>query len=132
LCLFYPDAREWYWSRDESFLDFLKTPVNDHFLSQIYFRQYGKWPFGEMRHGVYGCFDFYAEKLGTANINVIISALECLESGKAPKGHWACYCGSGKRMRNCHIDILRILHKKIKPGQISFSLSWLRRNRLFL
>jgi hypothetical protein len=29
------------------------------------------------------------------------------------KGHWSCYCGSGKKLRQCHIDDLSLLRKKI-------------------
>jgi hypothetical protein len=29
------------------------------------------------------------------------------------KGHWLCYCGSGKKLRQCHLDDLSQLRKKI-------------------
>lgn len=132
LCLFYPDARAWYWAYDANFLDFLSGPVNDYFLGQIYFRQEGKWPFGEMRHGVDGAYDFYTEKLGTKNIDEVLLALKYLSPEKLrnrPKGHWPCYCGSGKKMRDCHFETITELHQKIAPVVVQNSLNLLRKYR---
>lgn len=125
LCLFLPEEKWKYWPEGSSILDFLTGPVNDFFLSQLYFEQHGTWPFGERRHGVLGIIDYYAEELGTDDLQVITKALEYL-SAPQPKGHWPCYCGSGKRMRHCHFEKLSYLHRRIQPTVAANSLGYVR------
>lgn len=133
LCLFFPDARAWAWPVGASFLEFLTKPVNDYFLSQLHYEQEGTWPFGEMRHGVDGAYDFYAEKLETTNIDAVLCALEYLKPDKPhtrPRGHWPCYCGSGKKMRNCHFENIKELHNKVDPKNVEHWLKLLGEHRL--
>ncbi len=125
LCLFLPEERWKYWPEGSSFLVFLTGPVNDFFLSQLYFEQHGAWPFGERRHSVLGIIDYYAEELGTDDLQVIAKCLEYL-SAPQPKGHWPCYCGSGKRMRHCHFEKLSDLHRRIQPAVAANSLRYVR------
>lgn len=125
LCLFLPEERAKYWPEGSSFLDFLTGPVNDFFLSQLYFERHGKWSFGERRHGALGIIDYYAEELGTNNLQVIARCLEYL-SAPQPKGHWLCFCGSGKKLRHCHFGKISELHQKIQPAIAANSLTYIR------
>lgn len=106
LCLFLPEERWRYWPEGSSFLDFLTGPVNDFFLSQLYFEQTGEWPFGERRHGALGILDYYVEELGTDDLRIIAKCLQYL-SAPQPKGHWLCFCGSGRKMRHCHFELIQ-------------------------
>ncbi len=126
LCLFLPEERVKYWPEGSSFLDFLRGPVNDFFLSQLYFEQHSEWPFGERRHGALGIIDYYAEELGTTNLQVIAKCLEYL-SAPQPKGHWLCFCGSGRKMRQCHFRKISELHQKIQPAIAANSLIYVKR-----
>lgn len=120
-CLFLPDQRAWICPEGTSFLDFLNGPVRNYFLSQSVFELEGVWPFGERSHGVQGIVEFYSEILGTGNTAIITRYLEAL-SKKAVKGHWPCPCGSGERLRHCHIKKILELRQKI-PAEVAFRSS---------
>lgn len=112
LCLFLPEERWKAWRRDEGFAAFLTKPVNLYLLGQLYFEQHGRFPFGERGHGLIGVFEYYAEELETNDIRVLFRCLDYL-SKKEIKGHWECYCGSGKRMRDCHWETILALRQNI-------------------
>lgn len=99
-CLFVPF--EWKMKRpDLSFRTFIAGPVHNYFLSQRYFEIHGKWPFGERNHGVFGEVEAACDLAGVAlqQWNDLFSMLRKPDL----KGHWKCPCGSGKRVRNCHM-----------------------------
>jgi hypothetical protein len=79
----------------------------------------------QLAHGADGIRAFYAELLGTGDMNVIRGYLACLAAKKV-KGHWECPCGSGKRLRECHGTRVLDLRKKISTADASASLSYLR------
>ncbi|MFH1521507.1 MAG: hypothetical protein ABIF18_00960 [archaeon] len=56
------------------------------------------------------------------NPNVIKNFLEYL-SKKKTKGHWPCYCRSGKKIRDCHFDVMKEYKTKIKRQHAQLSLS---------
>jgi hypothetical protein len=126
LCLFMPAERWKYWPKGSTFLDFLKKPVNDFFLSTTYRFQTGEYPFGERPHGRDGVIQYFVEELGTEDEEIILTCLEYL-SRKEPKGHWPCYCGSGKKMRECHFDEITKLHDRIDPEIAGQLVEYLRK-----
>jgi hypothetical protein len=104
---------EWLLRPDhDSILSFLNGPVRNFFLGQSLVEQGEPWPFGERPHGFDGLFQAYGEMLGTTDRARIRSYLECL-SKETIKGHWGCPCGSGKRLRNCHLNEVRALRERI-------------------
>lgn len=123
LCPLLPDERWRYWPLDADILAFLSGPLNDYFLGQLYFQKHSVWPFGERGHGREGIVEYYSEELGTADLDVIRRCLEYL-SKEQPKGHWPCFCGSGKVMRHCHFEKMIELHSKIDPKTAKYSLSF--------
>jgi hypothetical protein len=62
-------------SKDITMSGFLKGPVSDFFLSQLYFNEHGSWPFGEWEHGEEGLLQAYS-----AILNVEPSRSAVLES----------------------------------------------------
>jgi hypothetical protein len=93
-------------------LAFLDGPVRNFFLGQIFVEAGQPWPFGERSHGVDGLFEAYGEMIGISDREAIVRYLECL-SKELLKGHWVCPCGSGKKLRNCHLVQLKALHTKM-------------------
>ena len=122
-CLFVLDERAWICPEGTSLLDFLNGPVRNFFLGQSLFEIDGVWPFGQRSHGVQGILEFYAERLDTNDKSVIIRYLDVLRK-KDLKGHWRCPCGSGKRLRKCHMKLVVELHEKI-PHTVALQ-SWQR------
>lgn len=111
-CLFLFDERYKFYPEGSNIIDFIKIPVYNFFLSQTYFDLTGKWLFGERGHGANGILEYYSEELRTRDVHIILKFLEYL-SKVSIKGHWACFCGSGKVMRNCHYNKLVEMREKI-------------------
>ena len=113
-CLFLPDERWWVFPPGSTFLDFLNGPVRNFFLGQALIQTGQSWPFGQWAHGANGILEFYGGLLDTNNPETIGRYLECL-SKPTLKGHWDCPCGSGKRLRHCHLNQVLDLRSKIPP-----------------
>lgn len=114
-CLFLPDERWWVFPPGSTFLYFLDVPVHNFFLGQALVRMGDPWPFGQRAHGAGGIHEFYAELLGTNDLDIIIRYLDCLRKAEL-KGHYDCPCGSQKRLRHCHLDQLKDLKSKISSS----------------
>lgn len=121
LCLFLPLERWKHLPETATVLTYLEGPLNDYLFSQTYFEEYGTWPFGERGHGKAGYREYLAEVLGTDDLNVAIRFLKCLK-GPYPKGHWPCFCGSGKKFRKCHLDKVIALRGKVTAAEIDHAM----------
>lgn len=116
-CVLLPDECWRFWPKGSSLLAYMTGPLRNYFLGQIAVEMGQPWPFGEWRHGADGILEYYTELLKTNDVCVIANFLDCLRAVKT-KGHWLCPCGSGKRLRDCHRDIVRDLREKI-PCQVA-------------
>jgi len=119
-CLFLHDEAWKYYSPNMSMVDFLKGPVNDFFLMQQEIELRGRPLIDARRHGEKGIIDYYTEELGTNDVTVITKFLEYL--CKKPKGHRECYCGSNKKIRDCHLYKLQEMSEKIPHSAAGKSL----------
>jgi hypothetical protein len=125
-CLFVPDERAWLYPVNATVLDFLNGPVRSFFLSQSLFELEGRWPFGQRSHGIQGILEFYAEVLETQDVKLILEYLDLLKHREI-RGHWRCPCGSGRRLRDCHLLKIVNLHAKIPPSRAGWSWLLIRR-----
>jgi hypothetical protein len=106
---------EWLLRSDhDSVLAFLNGPVRNFFLGQILVESGKPWPFGERDHGIPGLIQAYGEIVGTSDDTTVRRYLSVL-SMDALKGHFECPCGSAKRLRNCHLEEVKLLHERIPP-----------------
>jgi hypothetical protein len=92
---------------------FLEGPVRNFFLSQIYFENHGRWPFGERSHGEAGIREACADLLGIKDDQKLLMHYLRVLAGPWPKGHWQCPCVSSRQIRHCHRDELMALHTRI-------------------
>jgi hypothetical protein len=95
-----------------SVISFLTGPVRNFFIGQSLVEQGEPWPFGERSHGRAGLLEYYEELFETTDSAAMVRYLECL-SRDGLKGHWDCPCGSGERLRDCHLEQLRTLRRKM-------------------
>lgn len=102
-------------AKDISFSSFLNGPIRSFFFSQYWFDKTKKWPFKEYEHGEDGLLEAFADVLGVSPKRGIVSYYLRLLSQDWPKGHWACPCGSTKRLRHCHREQMIKLHEKVPP-----------------
>ena len=106
---------EWLIRSDhDSLLAFLNGPVRNFFLGQILVESGQPWPFGERDHGITGLIEAYGEIVGAFDEVTLRRYLDVL-SRNTPRGHFECPCGSGKRLRNCHLEEIKSLHERIPP-----------------
>ena len=125
-CLFIRDERWRAWPVGSSFRSFLDVPVRNYFLGQSFVEMGLPWPFGQWEHGEIGVEEFYKELLATDDLSVVQAYLECL-SAKKLKDHWACPCGSGRRIMQCHWKRVTELRKQISRENAQSSLADIRK-----
>lgn len=105
ICTMVPEERYRVFPRGAPLLQFLNGPVRNYFLG-ITMREIGlPWPFGERPHGRAGVIEFYTELVGSSDEEVIRQYMLCIRSRQL-RGHRPCPCGSGKKIRNCHIALI--------------------------
>lgn len=124
-CVLIPDERWRLWPVGTPLKDFLTGPLHSFFLAQSMVEEGQPWPFGQWAHGAKGIFQYYRELLKTSNLRVITTYLDYL-AAKHVKGHWACPCGSGGRVRDCHLGQIKNLRDKISRKDAENSLKTLK------
>ncbi len=124
-CVLLSDERWKAWPVGAPLVHFLNGPVRNFFICQSLVELGDPWPMEQLGHGTEGIRTSYRELLGTEDDDVIRGYLACL-AAKQVKGHWSCPCGSGKRLRDCHLVRVLELRKKISTADASTSLRYLR------
>lgn len=87
---------------------YLDGPIRSLFIGQALVERGEAWPFGEWAHGDAGGTEWmqaFAKELPPERLKAYVDVLKL----KALKGHIACPCGSGRRIRDCHFALLRRL-----------------------
>lgn len=113
-CVFIPDDRWRCFPVDGSLIEFLDGPLYNFFLSQTYYSEHGKWPFGEWSHGKEGLREYYQWLIGANDLLTIGRFLHLLTKNNLKK-HYACACGSGKVVKQCCIEKISDLREKVTP-----------------
>ncbi len=107
-------------------LNFLDGPVRNFLLFQALKERGEPWPGGERDHGRRGLVEAYGEMVGMSTEAAVAKCLEYLASKKI-KGHWPCPCGSGKKLRDCHVTSIRTAQTRISRVVAGSALNRLRR-----
>jgi hypothetical protein len=111
LCIVVPE--EWLLNSEHtSFIAFLDGPLRNFFLNHALAEYQIKRPMGERSHGTLGLLEAYGEWFGSSELSVVRAYLNCL-SREILRGHWDCPCGSGIKLRKCHLSKLIELKSKI-------------------
>lgn len=106
LCLGAPLEVRMKFAKNPSLLGFVNELVIHFLYAYCYFEQYREMPFGELSHGGKGILEYYAQLFNTASEIVTVDLLKILAENSY-KGHHGCPCSSGKRIRDCHGELLR-------------------------
>lgn len=99
---------------EPSFRAFLDGPVRNYFIGQTLVEAVHPWPFGERSHAVKGLVETYGEWFDTEDKATVLRHLECIRHEQI-KGHWLCPCGSGEKLRKCHLEKVRDVQKRVSP-----------------
>lgn len=95
-----------YYPAGASLADFVTNLVIPFLVGQFYFSHVGSWPGPERRHGAEGTLEAYEESLGFRDPEVVCAFLRTRLARKVPGGHVPCPCGSGRKLRECHRDLV--------------------------
>lgn len=110
LCLAVPIEERRLFLEQPSLLGFVDKLVIPYFFGYCHWKMHGVHPFGESEHGSQGIVRHYMDVLGLTNeISVLAMIAFLYEYGY--QGRHPCPCGSRKRVRKCHGEVLRRLYK---------------------
>lgn len=76
--------------------------VEPYYYSYDYYKRFDCYPFGDREHGHFGAIQSYCDWFATSKIDTISSILLQIEANDHYRGHHLCFCGSGKKLRECH------------------------------
>lgn len=95
------------WPPGSKIVDFIDNLVAPFLAWQAYYDAYQKPPpWGERAHYGLGILEFYAELLDRPVDSFIEGFMLLLARKNRPKGHEPCPCNSGRKLRNCHRDLV--------------------------
>ena len=98
-------------------LGYVTELVIPYFFSFSCWEKYGVMPYGELPHGGEGILNYYCELFNTPSHLAVLNLLALLAT-ESYRGHIACPCGSGLRLRKCHGSIL--MRISVHQGQVGF------------
>ena len=99
-CVLFPDDRWRCFPPGSTLIDYIRGPLHNFFLSQLYYEEHSSWPFGEWAHGREGVLEYYRWFAGVDDDLAAYRFLFVLAKRRA-KLHWDCPCGSGKKIKIC-------------------------------
>lgn len=97
-------------------LTFLDGPVRSYFIAQALVERGDPWPFGEWGHGHIGYKQWFNEFLASLTPEKARAYMGLL-SYREIKGHHICPCGSGLRLRSCHLPLVLRLRELVPYKQ---------------
>ena len=90
-------------------LQFLDEYVIPYFADQLYYEKQDDWANGDYQHGIDGKIQYYSELTGTDDLKEILYILKNLERINTIELYKPCFCKSGKKLKYCHKNELKIL-----------------------
>ena len=88
-------------------VDWMGTYVENYYYSYEYYQRFGVFPFGERGHGDKGVLETYQEIFDVNSTTAAKNVLSYIVSHKKYRGHHLCPCNSGKKVRDCHKEIIQ-------------------------
>lgn len=95
------------WRPENGLVGFFHDFVSPFLAWQVYYEANGHAPpTGQRAHFGKGILEFYAEDLGLPDLSGVSDFMKLLAKQDRPKGHLTCPCGSGKKLRDCHGELI--------------------------
>lgn len=116
------------WQSGSRIIDFINNFVAPFLAGQVYYDAYHEPPpWGQRSHGKKGIFEFYGEFLGMKEDSCVINFMHLLVRKNQPQGHEWCPCNSGKRLRNCHGEVVCNVRQRVTLQDVADDLAFLLR-----
>ena len=116
------------WIAGSTLVEFIDDLIAPFLVWQSYYDEYEKPPpWGQLSHFHDGILEYYAELLRRPLDDSIIGFMRLLARKNRPKGHELCPCNSGKRLRDCHRDLLYNIREKVSWKDAEIDLAFLER-----
>ena len=112
-CLCLPHEIPKYLPDGISFEPFLNRLLNPWLIGQTCYDKQHCWPWSYRSHGTQGILEGFSELLGIDDLEIVGRFAKLLVRKKPAKGHELCPCDSGKKMRNCHVELYRQCRKAL-------------------
>jgi hypothetical protein len=116
LCLGAPLALRMAFAKHHSLLGYVRDELIPYLLSYSYWEQFAIMPHGELSHGGEGILEFYKEKFEEKRPLAVLGLLQIL-ADKSYRGHYACPCDSGNKLRDCHGPMLLQVKNLQRPEE---------------
>ena len=95
-----------FFSQNADICSFIDQYIIPYLYTYRFYEEYGVYPYGERSHGIIGDLEYLKDLFRADDwrqvFNIILFVVQ-----SPYRGHLLCPCGSGKRIRNCHGDILK-------------------------
>lgn len=105
LCLATDIEQQIFINDKKSICKWIEKYVESYFISYEYYKRYGTYPFGQYSHGTQGILEFCCEYFELKNNDTNQKIIEYILL-HTYRGHDLCPCGSNRRVRNCHKEII--------------------------
>jgi hypothetical protein len=89
-------------------IQFFDGPVRDYFIGQALVERGDPWPFGEWNHDIDGTKQWLESFMRSLRRDQL-ERCRYLIGLKKLKGHHRCFCGSGQRIRKCHLLLVKYM-----------------------
>lgn len=110
-----------------SIVAFIEGPVRSYLYSAIFYKTYGRYPFGDRPHGSQGILDFYKERFDAEDEVAAYKIMLYIARGNY-RGHLQCPCGSRIRTRDCHGNQLLSAINGFERETVILDLYWILEN----
>ena len=95
-----------FFSQDVDISSFIDQYVIPYLYTYRFYEEYGVYPYGERSHGTMGDLEYLKDLFRADDWGQVLNIMIFVVQSQY-KGHLLCPCGSGRRIRNCHGDILK-------------------------
>jgi len=115
-CICGPIELARYERKNVTILHFIQMYVIPFLANQIHFDEYGYFLNGEYSHNNKGLWESLEEEFQTKDSDKINSILEYILS--KPTVNHKCYCGSGRKLKHCHVNTVDLILSVLKKHNI--------------
>lgn len=94
-----------FFSQDQDLCSFIEKYVIPYLYTYRFYEEYGVYPYGERSHGTMGDLEYLKDLFEVDDWGKVLDIMLFVVQSSY-RGHLLCPCGNGKRIRNCHGEIL--------------------------